>query len=244
MNRTKFGLLGWIIALALVMTLSTARADVTGTLTVSDNFSVGTTYGGSFDPSFWTPNGGTQEALSYLYCLSIFNNIIPSESYNDTVATDDGKVDMSRKGAGNEFDYVGYTAPFTPQLAGEIAWLLDNYGIAGQNTTQVEAVQEAIWELIYGPNHKTPGDIYGNPSAAADALEQTYIANLDAALAGGGGVGDVDAFLWFSPGNIGSGRVYQPMIGKTVPEPTSILFLGVYLAAGLVGLGLRKRRIS
>jgi hypothetical protein len=212
----------WMIALAVVVGLSPARADV-GTLVLGSNYST-ITDAGSYDPSSWNAT-----PLQFLYCIDIYDYISPPATYGLTVATNNGTVTMTRNSTnGVKTGYVDYSWPADTTKAGHIAWLLDNYGIGGQNTTQVVDLQEAIWLVIYGYGYKVA------PSATAQGWAAASLTQS----------GNVGGYLWFSPhDSAGAGDVHQALVGKlySVPEPTSVVVLGVFLLAVVLGLGAKRR---
>jgi hypothetical protein len=61
----------------------------------------------------------------------------------------------------------------------------------------------------------------GMSSALENSLYRTYTTNV--------GTGHVSDFLWITPGN-NCGQVFQEQVGS-VPEPPSIILLGLGLAA-------------
>lgn|ERR1017187_1537411 len=211
MRKRLFGGVVSIVALAIVLGPSPLRADI-GTLHIGTSYS-SITDGGSFDVSTWN---GT--SLQYLYCIDVHDYISPGGDYTNTSATTNGHVTTS-------------TGWFGSVVAGQIAFLLDNYGVAGQNTSQVVALQEAIWKTIYGRSFD-----YGSPTTPEDTTAKGYY---DLAVASK--AGNVGAYLWFSP-NTGDTTIHQAEVGK-VPEPTSIVLLGAFLGAGLLGFAA-KRRLS
>jgi hypothetical protein len=213
----------WMIALAIVVGLSPARADIVGTLVLGGNYST-ITDAGSYDPSSWNAT-----PLQFLYCIDIHDYVSLPATYGLTVATNDGTVTMTRNSPdGVQTGSVDYSWPADTTKAGHIAWLLDNYGIGGQNTTQVVDLQEAIWLVIYGHGYKA-------------APSQTAINWAAASLTQSGNVG---GYLWLSPhDSAGAGDVHQALVGKlySVPEPTSVVVLGVFLLVVVLGLGAKRR---
>jgi hypothetical protein len=133
---------------------------------------------------------------------------------------------MTRNSNGVQPGFVDYSWQADSTKAGRIAWLLDNHGIGGQDTTQVVDLQEAIWLVIYGHGYK-------------ETPSQTAHDWADASLTNSGNVG---GYLWFSPHD-SAGDVHQALVGKlySVPEPTSVVVLGVFLLAVVLGLGAKQR---
>jgi hypothetical protein len=162
--------------------------------------------GGSIDPSYL--NG---KPLAYLYCVDIATVIYVPGSYNNTSVTTNGMVYGSQV-----------------NNAGQIAWLLSNYGTAGQGDAAY-ALQAAIWHL---EDPSLTIDPSRSTSSQVD-LYNHYLASL------GNNTGNVSNFLWLSPGITGSGTKYQALVGATpTPIPAAVWLLG----SGLVGLvGLRRK---
>lgn len=171
--------------------------------------------GGSVDPSFLN---GTQ--LAYLYCVDPWTVVYASTTYNNTVVTTNGTISGAPVNA-----------------AGQIAWLLSQYGTGGQGESAY-ALQAAIWHLV-------------DPSLAIDASRSTanevslynsYLTSL------GSHTGDVSSFIWLSPGISGSSTKYQGLVGNgTAPQvgegsPTPIPAAVWLFGSGLIGLiGLRRK---
>ncbi len=165
--------------------------------------------GGSIDPS--TLDG---VALRYLYCVDLFRYIYPRTSYPQTYVNDEGNI-------------YGKLLPH----AGQVAWLLANYGTGGQGD-QAVALQAAIWNVVHGSSvYRIDRAYYGEGSAVV-----TLYDNMLAAL----GTGDVSEFLWITPGrNTYFGKVfYQGLVGDPVPIPGAVWLLGT----GLVGLAVLRRK--
>ena len=220
MRMRNFAMAAWLIALAILLGTTPVRADIVGSLyvgTLSDSQG-----GGSFDPSTWN---GT--ALQFLYCVDLVDTIQTGGTYGATVASATGSVEMTRKTVGVETGLVDWNWPANSAKVGQIAWLLDNYGTAGQSA-QAVSLQEAIWSVVYGAADTKPVD-----SGASAML-----------IALGTNSGTVSSYMWFSPHYATVGAVdptRQALVGKIpVPEPTSIVLLGVFMLAGALGLGAKR----
>ena len=163
--------------------------------------------GGSIDTSYL--NG---ERIAYLYCVDPWTVVYSSSTYDDTIVTTDGTI---------------YGSPLSS--AGQIAWLLSNYGTGGQGEAAY-AMQAAIWHVVdpsltIDPVRSTPNQV---------ALYNYYLTSL------GSNTGNVSDFIWLTPGKTSNETKYQGLVGpgSPTPIPSAIWLLGF----GLVGLvGLRRK---
>jgi len=150
--------------------------------------------------------------LAYLYCVEPYTLVYASSDYNNTMVTTDGKI---------------HGAPI--QAAGQIAWLLSHYGTGGQGE-QAYALQAAIWHLVEPKLTIDPGRSTLN--------EVNLYTNYLTAL--GDETGNVNNFIWLSPGVSGSNTIYQGLVGpgSHTPIPAAVWLFG----SGLIGLvGLRRK---
>jgi hypothetical protein len=180
--------------------------------------------GGSIAPSYLN---GVQ--LDYLYCVDPFKSVTVPATYTQTVVDTTGDI---------------YGSPL--KNAGQVAWLLSNYGTQSQND-QAAALQAAIWHLIYSGAGTLDLDT-SRASANQVRLYNSYLTALN------GQTGNVADFLWITPGSKDSnGNIvqYQGLVGKEsttpppnpVPEPSSLMLMG----SGFLGLGLvfhRKFKVA
>jgi hypothetical protein len=200
---------------ALVLGLATARMANATVLVVGGNYSTIdldttsgplTVGGGSIDPSSVGPSLSNQTPLKYLYCLNYNLPLNAPGTYLQTTVTTNGYVYGS-----------------LVNNAGEVAWLLSNYGSAGQGPQEI-ALQAAIWHVIYGNVSLDPSQ------SAAYGYYNQYLTAL------GGNTGNVANFLWISPGTSGNTK-YQGLVGS-VPEPATFILFGF----GMLGLAIYGKR--
>ncbi|MDR3567031.1 MAG: PEP-CTERM sorting domain-containing protein [Syntrophobacteraceae bacterium] len=204
------------IAIALLATVGMARADslyvgssYTYPIHIVDNGVQKTVGGGSIDPS--TLNG---TLLKYMYCINPDLEISAGTTYANTIVTTNG--------------VIGGTPGHGVTNAGQIAWLLGNYGTGGQGANAY-ALQVAIWHeedstITMDTFHSTAQEI---------GLYNSYLSSL------GGNTGNVSDFLWITPQN-SCGQIFQEQVGA-VPEPPTLLLLGTCLAV-FAALRLKARQ--
>jgi len=156
-----------------------------------------------------------KKPLDYLYCVDLFTNVYVSSSYDYTTFNRSGVIH------GNIINNVG-----------QVAWLLDHYGIGGQGD-QANALQAAIWTVINGYNTYHLDTIHS--SETVTKLYNTMISG------SANQAGIISNYLWINPGSDAAGNSkYQGLVtASPVPEPATMLLFG----SGIVGLaGWRLRR--
>jgi Thioester domain len=139
-GRASLGLLLTILALAVVLG---------GTLARADDLNLGGTFNSFnfYNNGVLTAEGGgslvtsslTSVTLGFVYCVDINDNITVPGDYNNTIVTNNGNVNGAMV-----------------NNAGQVAWLLDNYAVGAEgnaNATDQIALQAAIWHVIYGANY-------------------------------------------------------------------------------------------
>lgn len=178
----------------------------------------------------WTPTGGSQTTgqggggsfspvylngvlLSYVYCVDLFTDVYAA-SYPVTTVNTAGNI---------------YGNPLS--TAGQVAWLLSQYGTAG-NSDEAWALQAAIWHVV----ESNLGTFVPVGTTNQMNLYNSYLTAL------GSNTGNVSDFLWISPGALDHGNLvyYQGLVAAAAdaPIPGAVWLFG----SGLAGLGLLRRK--
>ncbi len=237
-KRASFSLLFSVLALAMVLGGSVARAD---TLALGSSFGSTTVMmdGAGPDGTYTSPTAVSEGAgpigpsslngspLAYVYCVDLFDVVSVPGTYNALV-TSNGTVNGA-----------------AVNNAGEIAWLLDNYGVAAGSypgvgdANEQQALQAAIWSVEYD----TSGFTVTGDSAAGYYSDYTSMMSALAAASASQLAADIPLMDWFTPGGSTYGPYDQGLVGgnDSVPEPASILLLGTLL---LGILHLLKRKLA
>jgi hypothetical protein len=181
-----------------------------------------TAQGGNFSPSS-AVIGGQTVVFGAVYCVDLFHEIEPNQTYNGVTFTTNGVVNNQMINNKNQ-----------------IAWLLLN--ITATTADQQAGLQAAIWEEEYGNAFSliTGGNIAADETADLNALSEagSYSSTLYT---------QVD---WITPPYTTSGwdkdennDYLQGLVGvpDPVPEPGTLSLLGT----GILGIaGLVRRRMT
>jgi len=251
MRIKKFSLWSAVAVLGLVASLTCAnqaQAQVTtgNDLNLGGNYNNwswtltegSTTYsggGGSITPSYL--NG---VKLPWVYCIDIPDNVGVPADYNNTTVSTNGTAMF-----GGANPWTGGTAGTTfvgssssSYIASQVAWILDNYANAavGSSSTQIaaqEAVQSAIWRVIYG-----------TVFTVQDNGVNTAMNNILTAL--GTNTAALNSVFWLSPNGNGQNGAAGPgleqaLVTAAVPEPSTFAIASL-CGAGFIFYGLRRRK--
>lgn len=199
--------------------------------------------GGSIQPS--TLDGSS---LPFVYCIQIPVTVTVPGDYDKTQVSDNGTIDPAPN---NNYPTLGST-PVTVRNAGQIAYLLDTFGLTATTNAQQAALQAAIWLQAYG------GSIFSLNTGVS--FYSIYLADL-AALGQSGVTGDnghtapLSDVAWLTPALtspdttkdliyfqalVTKGRTFSP----NLPLPSGLVIWSILGAVGMVGLGWRRRTLA
>src|SRR5262245_8879859 len=154
----------------------------------------------------WTWVGNVPAGFTesfYSYCVDLFHY-----AQNTQTVTIGSSVDLGG-------------SPYTSNGVAQASWLFNTYSgevHAAASGTQAAALQVAIWEVLYDSSHSlATGNVIVSSTAAILNQANTYLT----ALASASYQGATSTMLFTNAG--------QNQVTNTVPEPSTVLLLGVGL---------------
>ncbi len=192
--------------------------------------------GGSISPSFL--NGAK---LPWVYCVDITDNVGVPANYNNTTVTTNGTVTVGSANPGGGGTVAGgYIVGNSATVAGQIAYVLDTYANQAATPLQQEAVQAAIWTLIYGA--------YNSTTHSGFQVTDSTVASATSAIltAANGQIAALNSVFWLSPNGNGQNGAAGPgleqaLVTAAVPEPSTFAIASL-CGAGFIFYGLRRRK--
>ncbi len=183
-----------------------------------------------------TSASGANSATFRSFCVDMFHEV--STSFSSLASS---PLPLASSFGGT----TGTTAPagINPAALGAAAWIINTFGQGTITDAQWAGIQIASWKAEFETNMADRTNLgAGNVrfSGGSSSASLTYAAQYLAAWASAGYASSSALLVNYASNSQGAHYQYQLI---AVPEPSSLAIAGLG-GLGLVGYGLRRRRIS